>query len=88
MILVVLFAKGTTRPKIVQDYKCTLHESTDTVATKKGLPCTPQMNLFLSSYDRDRTNAKLSIDEQLTENTSEQVIRIYISTKCGEHKHG
>jgi hypothetical protein len=36
MILVVLFAKGT-RLKIVQNYKCILHESTDSVATKKGL---------------------------------------------------
>jgi hypothetical protein len=55
---------------------------------KRACPCTPQMNLFLSSYDRDRTNAKLSIDEQQTENTNEQVIIIYISMKCGEHKHG
>jgi len=47
------------------------------VATKKGLPMYSSMNLFLSSYDRDTTNAKLSID-QLTENTSGEVEFIYL----------
>jgi hypothetical protein len=41
----------------------------------KALP-----NEFASffSYDKNRTKAKLGIDEQLTGNTGEQIIRIYL----------